>query len=171
MHSTFADNPSPSQSAYETLYALMETAFTRINTLDLWDRVVAGLRDDNEIRALCNLMVSKLAVIDADETSRRLDAIAECYRATLSVKLKDGAVRQDVEKHEEAVKSVLRVTLLLAEKKQLNASAAGGVGSGAGSAPAPAANQVWAAYWDWVNKDFERQLRSLRDESREVGGA
>lgn len=137
----------------------------RINSLDLWDRVVAGLRDDNEIRALCNLMVSKLAVIDPEETTRRLDSIAECYRATLSVKLKDGAVRQDVEKHDEAVKSVLRVTLLLAEKKQMNASSATG-----GTSAAPAANQVWNAYWDWVNKDFERQLRQLRAESRDGGG-
>lgn len=145
----------------------METAFTRISNLDLWDRVIAGLRDDNEIRALCNLMVSKLAVIDAEETARRLDAIADCYRATLSVKLKDGAVKQDVEKHDEAVKSVLRVTLLLGERsKQLIASAAGGT-----AAPSvPGGGQVWSTYWDWVNKDFDRQLRLLRDENREVGG-
>ena len=41
-------------------YALMETAFSRVSTIELYDRIVAGLTEDNDIRALCNLMVSKL---------------------------------------------------------------------------------------------------------------
>src|SRR3954464_1184842 len=94
----------------------METAFSRISIIDLYDRIVAGLSDDNDIRALCNLMVSKLVYIDADETSRRLDSIAVAFRATLSHKLKDTAVKQEIEKQDEANKAVLRVTLLLGEK-------------------------------------------------------
>ena len=74
------------------------------------------LKDDNDIRQLCNLMVTKLIVIDPDETARRLDAIAEAYRGVLSTKLKENSVKQDVEKQEEANKSILRVTLLLGEK-------------------------------------------------------
>jgi len=58
-------------------------------------------------------MLTKLVVLDPDETSRRLDAIADYFRTIISLKLKDNAVKQEVEKQEEAVKSVLRVTLLL----------------------------------------------------------
>jgi cullin-associated NEDD8-dissociated protein 1 len=148
------------QSAYETLYSLMETAFTRINILDFYDRIIAGLQDEHDIRALCNLMLSKLAFLDTDETSRRLDAIADCYRTILSFKLKDNAVKQEIEKQEEAVKSVLRVTLLL---HSAIPSASSSMGAQAG------VHQTWRTYWEWVEKDFESQLRSLREESKDSG--
>lgn len=140
----------------------METAFSRINNIDFYDRIVAGLKDDNDIRQLCNLMITKLAVIDPDETVRRLDSIAEAYRAVLSTKLKENAVKQDVEKQDEANKSILRVTLLLGEKMKTMTGNAGAATSNAGVA------SVWTSYWDWVNKDFEKQLRSLREETRDT---
>ncbi|PHH60243.1 hypothetical protein CDD81_1943 [Ophiocordyceps australis] len=144
------------KGAYETLYALMDTAFTRINNIELYDRVVAGLKDENDIRQLCNLMVMKLLVLDPSETVRRLDTIAEAYRSVLSIKLKENAVKQDVEKQEEANKSVLRVTLLLGEKmKGMNDN--GGTGAG-----------TWASYWEWVNKDFDKQLKGLHQRSKEL---
>lgn len=151
------------KSAYETLYALMETAFSRMGSLEFYNRVIAGLNDDNDIRALCNLMLSKLIVIDPEETTRRLDTIAECYRKTLSTKLKDGAVKQEVEKQEEANKSVLRLSLLLAEKTKTTLPSAG-----TGGAVQNTQNPVWQSYWEWINKDFDRQLKMLRDESRDV---
>lgn len=150
------------QSAYETLYALMETAFSRINNIDFYDRVVDGLKDDNDIRQLCNLMVTKLIAIDPDETTRRLNPIAESYRSVLSVKLKDNAVKQDLEKQEEANKSILRVTLLLGEKMKAMTGNAGAATSNAGAAG------VWTAYWEWVNKEFEKQLRGLREENTQL---
>ena len=146
------------QSAYETLYSLMEIAFSRINILDFYDRVIAGLQDDHDIRALCNLMLTKLVLLDPDETARRLDAIASCFRAILSIKLKDNAVKQEIEKQEEASRSVLRVTLLLH-------SAIPGASSGMGIQGSQ--HQVWRSYWEWVEKDFESQLRALKDEGRE----
>ncbi|RDA84085.1 hypothetical protein CP532_0483 [Ophiocordyceps camponoti-leonardi (nom. inval.)] len=148
---TVDDGLEVRKSAYETLYALMETAFSRINIVDLYDRVVAGLKDDNDIRQLCNLMVTKLMTLDPDETTRRLDAIADAYQSVLSHKLKDNAVKQDVEKQDEANKSVLRVSLLLGERLK-----------------AAASSSSWATYWEWVNKEFEKQLRGLREETKEL---
>ena len=150
------------QSAYETLYALMETAFSRINSIDFYDRVVSGLKDDNDIRQLCNLMVTKLIVIDPNETARRLDAIAEAYRTVLSHKLKDNAVKQEVEKQEEAQKSVLRVTMLLGERMKAMTGNAGAATSNAAVAG------VWTAYREWVSKEFSKQLKALRDETKEL---
>ena len=140
----------------------METAFSRINNIDFYDRIVAGLKDDNDIRQLCNLMITKLMVIDPDETARRLDSIAEAYRAVLSVKLKENAVKQDIEKQEEANKSVLRVTLLLGDRMKAMTGNAGAATSNAGAAG------TWLSYWEWVNKDFDKQLRGLREETREL---
>ncbi|TEA21976.1 Cullin-associated NEDD8-dissociated protein 1, C-terminal part [Colletotrichum sidae] len=153
------------KSAYETLYALMETAFSRINNIDFYDRVVAGLKDDNDIRSLCNLMVSKLILLDPTETARRLDTIAEAYRAILSTKLKDSAVKQDVEKQEEANKSVLRVTLLLGERLKNNQA---GSGQAVANANAGGSSPVWSGYWEWVSKEFQAPLRTLREETKDA---
>ncbi|KAH7368840.1 cullin-associated NEDD8-dissociated protein [Plectosphaerella cucumerina] len=142
------------KSAYEMLYALMETAYSRINKVDLFDRVVAGLRDESDIRALCNLMVTKLVDIDTEATLRRLDPIADAYRAILSVKLKEGSVKQDVEKQEEALRSALRVSLLLADRL-----------STAGIPQVSSSSPVWANYWEWAAKDHHAALRGLREES------
>ncbi|KAK6214542.1 Ras GTPase tem1 [Pestalotiopsis sp. IQ-011] len=161
------------KSAYETLYALMETAFSRISSLEFYDRVVAGLKDENDIRALCNLMLSKLIIIDPDETTRRLDTIAECYRKVLSTKLKEGSVKQELERQEETNKSVLRVTILLADKTKttLPGNTTGAGAQNAQQSQQQVSNPVWQQYWEWVNRDFERQIKGLREESRDGTGS
>lgn len=155
------------KSAYETLYALAETSFSQMSSLEFYDRVVAGIKDENDIRSICNLVISKLILIEPEETTRRLDAIAECYRKILSTKLKEGSVKQEVEKQDEANKSVLRVTLLLADKTKTTLP---GVTSSHANpqAAVQVANPIWQQYWEWVNKEFERQLKTLRDEIRET---
>jgi TATA-binding protein interacting (TIP20). len=145
----------------------METAFSRVSIVDLYERIIAGLSDDNDIRALCNLMIAKLVYIDPDETARRLDAIAEGFRKTLSHKLKDNAVKQEIEKQDEAIKSVLRLTLLLSDK--LKSPVLGGAGANA-SGGAGGAGQVWLSYLEWVNDDFAGHLKALRDETKEFSG-
>ena len=150
----------------------METAFSRVSIIDLYDRIVAGLTDDNDIRALCNLMVSKLVYLDADETVRRLDSIADGFRKTLSHKLKDNAVKQEIEKQDEANKAVLRLTLLLGDKLNKTAlNTSGAQAAGGGGAAAAGSNQVWTSYWEWVNRDFANQLKTIRDESKAVNPA
>ncbi|KAK0128436.1 hypothetical protein ONS95_000409 [Cadophora gregata] len=146
------------KSAYETLYSLMETAFSRLNIVDFYDRIIAGLQDEHDIRSLCNLMLTKLIVLDPDETARRLDAIATCYRQIISIKLKDNAVKQELEKQEEAVKSCLRVSLLL-HASVPGASSVGGPQSGH--------HQIWHTYWEWIEKDYENSLKALRQEGKE----
>ena len=137
----------------------METAFSRINILDFYDRIIAGLKDEHDIRGLCNLVVTKLVVLDIDETTRRLDSIAECYRPVLSIKLKDNAVTQEIEKQEEAIRSIVRVSVLL---HNAIPSASSALGTSAGQ------HQIWRGYWEWLEKDFESQLKLLREESKDA---
>lgn len=138
---------------------MMEKAFSRINILEFYDRIIAGLADDNDIRTLCNLMLTKLVALNPDETARRLDSIAECFRAVLSLKLKETAVKQEIEKQAEACKSVLRVTLLL---RNTIPGASSSIGSSNEQHP------VWRTYWEWVEKDFEIDLRVLKMEGMAV---
>jgi cullin-associated NEDD8-dissociated protein 1 len=106
-------------------------------------------------------MLTKLVILDPDETARRLDAIADCFRTILSVKPKENAVKQEVEKQQEANRSILRVTLLL---HGAIPGAASTMGAQAGQ------HQTWRTYWEWVEKDFERQLQVLREENRATAG-
>ena len=134
------------QSAYETLHALMDTAFSLMASPALFDRVIAGLQDEHDIKMLCNLMLTKLIVLDPDETIRRLDSIAERFQAVLGVKLKENAVRQEVEKAQQANKDVLKVTVRLQALFQSKAGLEGGQ------------HAVWKSYWEHVGKEFKATL-------------
>lgn len=102
-------------------------------------------------------MITKLIVLDIDETTRRLDAIAECYKPVLSLVLKENAVKQEIEKQQEAIKGVVRVSVLLHNAIPGASSPLGSVGQ----------HQTWRGYWEWLEKDFEGQIKSLRDEGRD----
>lgn len=141
------------KSAYETLYSMMEIAFSRLNILEFYDRIVAGLADEHDIRTLCTLVLTKLIILNPDETARRLDSIAECFRTVLSIKLKETAVKQEIEKQNEAIKSVLRVSLLL---HNAIPSASIAIGTTADQHP------HWRNYWEWIGKDWDAQIRSLK---------
>lgn len=150
----------------------METAFTRLNTLQVFDRVVAGLADDYDIRSLCNLMLTKLITLDPEETSRRLDAISVAYRTILSTKLKDSAVKQEVEKQDEAVKGALRVSLNLHDHVPGAAATTGRDEDGqiVRKKGTTTDAQGWRGYWEWLEKDFEGLLKQVRMESSETSG-
>ena len=135
-----------SQSAYETLHALMSAAYSRLDHMDLFDRVVAGLGDEYDIKTICNLMLSKLIDLDPDETARRLDPVGEKFTATLKTKLKDNAVKQELEKLSEAVKDVLRTTVRLQDKFP------------------GAVSPLWKNYCEHVASEYQSQLRSAQEE-------
>jgi cullin-associated NEDD8-dissociated protein 1 len=147
------------KSAYETLYALFETAFSKLSPTDLsdcFDRIVAGISDEHDIRILCNLMLTKLMVLAPDQTHSRLETIAENFRAVLSTKPKENAVKQELEKVHEGNKGVLKVSVLL-NKRQ---------GSDSGAHDDPQV-RVWNQYWEWINKDWQSMLKGVQDELKD----
>jgi cullin-associated NEDD8-dissociated protein 1 len=135
------------QSAYETLYASLDTSFAQTHLSELFDRVIAGIEDEQDIRAVSNLMTSKLIISAPEETERRLDALSEGYMTVLSFKPKDNAVKQELEKAQEATQGILKVT------KELSKSFPG----------AEASNDLhkWRGYMEWVRKNFTSQFNSL----------
>lgn len=131
----------------------MEGAYTRVNPADLFDRVVAGLEDEHEIKVLCNLMLTKLIALDPEESVQHLDAVADRFRVILAFKPKDNAVKQEVEKAHEASKGVLKVTVLLHNAFPSASSNATNVHG-----------QAWKAYWESVVKEFRTQLSAMEQE-------
>lgn len=139
------------KSAYETLYALLETSFSGIDVRTYFDRVIVGLQDEHDIRALCNLMLTKLIHLAREETLSRLDSISDCFRTTLSTKPKENAVKQEIEKHHESIRSTMRATLTL-----------NGEFGGSGG------QKKWAAYWEWAKTAFMDELQALEAEDRDL---
>jgi cullin-associated NEDD8-dissociated protein 1 len=103
-------------------------------------------------------MLSKLMVLAPDQTHSRLDAIAENFRAVLSTKPKDNAVKQELEKLHEGCKGVLKVSVLL--NKQM------GTESGV-QGHDDMKLRIWASYWEWINKEHQTLLKTVMDEMKE----
>ena len=131
----------------------MEGAYMRMNHADLFERVIAGLEDEHEIKMLCTLMLTKLIDLDPEETLRRLDAMAEKFRVILNFKPKENSVKQEVEKATEASKAVLTITVRLHNAFP----AASGPGSGVQS-------QSWKGYWEWLGKEHKDYLMRIENE-------
>jgi cullin-associated NEDD8-dissociated protein 1 len=105
-------------------------------------------------------MILKLIPLAPDETKRNLDALAEKFRAVLSIKPKENAVKQELEKLAEANKGVVRVSRELNRAFPASAQTGGVVaGEGAGG-DFPA----WRTYWEWVRGEFGRVLRDVEEE-------
>jgi cullin-associated NEDD8-dissociated protein 1 len=150
------------KSAYETLYALLETSFTRLSPIevsDFFDRVVAGITDEHDIRILCNLMLTKLMLTAPDQVRSRLESIAENFRTVLMIKAKENAVKQEIEKIQEGAKGVLKVSVLL--NKQMGTEAA------VGTSQEDPQLRVWSQYWEWVAKEHAAALKTISDDMKE----
>ncbi|KAF2773031.1 hypothetical protein EJ03DRAFT_380287 [Teratosphaeria nubilosa] len=141
------------KAAYETLYALLDSpaARQRIDLPNFFDRIIAGLTDEHEIKILCCLVLSKLLTIAPTECVRRLEGIAAAFRSTLSFKPKENAVKQELEKVNEQNKAVVKCSFVVG--RVLAAEAEG--------------NRAWRDYWEWVRKEFAGLVKGAEEEVRE----
>lgn len=114
---------------------------------ELYDRILSGIEDEQDIRAISNLMTSRLITIAPNETERRLDLLSERYTTVLSFKPKDNAVKQELEKAQEASLGILKIT------KELSKAFPG--------SEASTELHKWRGYLDWVRKTFGMQYHNL----------
>jgi cullin-associated NEDD8-dissociated protein 1 len=117
---------------------------------EFFDRILAGIEDDQDIRTLCNLMTAKMITLAPEETQRRLDGLSEHYRVVLSAKPKDNAVKQELEKAQEASLGILKISREL-DKAFPTAESTG-------------EHLKWNSYRDWIRKTFGAHLRALDSE-------
>jgi cullin-associated NEDD8-dissociated protein 1 len=134
------------------LYALLDRAFHLFDIAPLYDRIIAGLADDADIRTICTLMLMRLIPLAPAETSARLDALVNPFRAILSIKPKENAVKQEIERMHEDSRDVIRASLTLAKAWPDESAETG---------------RPWGAYWDFVKKDFSNLVKQAEEEARE----
>lgn len=148
-----------SQSAYETLYAVMDSYPSRIDVVALYDRVVEGFSDEHAVRGLCNLILLKLITVAPEETIRRLEALTDKFRMLLAEKAKENAVRHEVEKIDESKKGVVKISLELSRAFPGEAST-GVPGQGA-------TRPKWSSYLDDMKRDHSLLVKDMEKEIRE----
>ncbi|KAF2158627.1 hypothetical protein M409DRAFT_30852 [Zasmidium cellare ATCC 36951] len=146
------------KSAYETLYALLDTPAARqkIDMTAFYDRIVDGIADEHEIKILCCLVLGKLIALAPIESARNLEVLAIKFRAVLSFKPKDNAVKQELEKIAEEQKAIVKVSVLFNKTYGTDAISDG--------------SRTWKDYWDFVRKDFIGQVKAAEDELRSQQG-
>lgn len=143
------------KSAYATMYALLDCpgVIPHLPIPRIFDRILDGIPDDHDIRTLCTLMLVRLSAIDPEETSRRLSNLAEKFRIVLGAKIKDNAVKQDIQKVNEANAAVIRTTLEMDRKFPSTSADVGGE------------MVAWKGYVEYVKKDFSQVVRNILAES------
>jgi len=103
------------KAAFECMDTLLDGCPDRLELAQFLVHLIDGLKDDHDIKVLCHIMLRKLAAAPngAAVVVASLDLLVEPLRATICATLKDNAVKQQVERHEELVTSGMRTARAL----------------------------------------------------------
>ncbi|KAF9091293.1 Cullin-associated NEDD8-dissociated protein 1 [Mortierella sp. AD031] len=103
------------KSAFECMYTLLEKCRDKVEIFAFIDRILVGLVDQPDIKMLCHLTLVRLSIVSPTAVAQRLDDMVEPLHATLSFKMKPTAVKQELEKNQELVRSALRAIAFLSK--------------------------------------------------------
>mmetsp|Transcript_29072 Transcript_29072/g.74799 ORF Transcript_29072/g.74799 Transcript_29072/m.74799 type:complete len:1233 (+) Transcript_29072:80-3778(+) len=103
------------KAAFETMETLLSKCSDRLEFSSFLQHLVDGLKDDGDIKLLCHRMLIDLTqhAPAAPVATSMLDAMVEPLRGTLTATLKENAVKQQVERHNELVRSAMRAVRAL----------------------------------------------------------
>ncbi|KAG0260456.1 Cullin-associated NEDD8-dissociated protein 1 [Actinomortierella ambigua] len=101
------------KSAFECMYTLLDKCRDRVEISAFIDRVIAALSDLPDIKMLAHLMLVRLSIVSPTAITQRLDDVVDPVQATLNFRPKATAVKQELEKNQEVVRSALRALAYL----------------------------------------------------------
>lgn len=101
------------KNAFETMYTLLDACLNQISLPEYLSHVIAGLRDDDQVKLLCYLILIRLTDLVPVQVAQELDEISEPISESLKVKLKDVATKQDVDKSTELTRAAFRALVAL----------------------------------------------------------
>jgi len=96
------------QAAFETMYTLLDTSLSRLDLQVFIEQLASGLGDVYDIQMLNHLILARLAKKAPAALLAGLDNLVEPLRAAVTSKPKEAAVKQQVERNEELIRSALR---------------------------------------------------------------
>ncbi|CAG8653965.1 18991_t:CDS:10 [Rhizophagus irregularis] len=103
------------KSAYECMYTLLETCLDKLEIYSFLTRVIDGLSDQHDIAILSHTMLIRLARVAPTAVTQRLDEAVEPLKGTLTYRMKDNAVKSEIDKNNELCRSAVRVVVTLAK--------------------------------------------------------
>nr|XP_018266798.1 tip120-family protein [Kwoniella dejecticola CBS 10117]OBR88956.1 tip120-family protein [Kwoniella dejecticola CBS 10117] len=102
------------KTAYETMYTLLGTCFSKIDLPTFTERVMASLSDVNEVKILGLMLLLRLGQMSPTSVISRLDDVVVAMKGMMKdVEVKDDTVKQDLERKEEMQRSTLRTAVPL----------------------------------------------------------
>ncbi|CAG8713860.1 14860_t:CDS:10, partial [Acaulospora morrowiae] len=101
------------KSAYECMYTLLETCLDKLEIYSFLSRVIDGLADQHDIAILSHTMLIRLAQVAPTAVTQRLDETVEPLKGTLTYRMKDNAVKSEIDKNNELCRSAVRTVVAL----------------------------------------------------------
>lgn len=99
------------KAAFETMYTLLDTCVDRVDIPLFVTNLVDALKDQYDIKVLATLMLIRLASVAGPALLEGLDQLVEPLRNVITSKPKEGAVKQEIERNDELIRSALRAIL------------------------------------------------------------
>jgi len=119
---TVDDGLEVRKAAFEAMETMLVKCAERLDFFAFLTHLVDGLRDDGDVKLLCHRML-----IDVTSHSSAmpivitmLDAMVEPLRLTLTATLKENAVKQQVDRHSEVVRSAMKAVRALEKVPDAN---------------------------------------------------
>ncbi|KIR43743.1 tip120-family protein [Cryptococcus deuterogattii 99/473] len=102
------------KTAYETMYTLLGTCFSKIDLPTFTARVLVSLSDVNEVKILGLMLLLRLGQVSPESVIPRLDEVVESLKGMMKdVEVKEDTVKQDLERKAEMQRSTLRTVVPL----------------------------------------------------------
>jgi len=111
------------KAAYEAMSTLLDTCVDKIDISAFITQLTEGLKDPSyDIKMLSHLMVVRLASIAGAAVVESLDQLVDPLRATVTFKPPQAAVKQEIERNDELVRSALRAVVAIAKVENVDSN-------------------------------------------------
>ncbi|KAJ3137637.1 Cullin-associated NEDD8-dissociated protein 2 [Physocladia obscura] len=134
------------KSAFECMYTLLERCLAKIEIFAFLDRVTAGLGDAaQEIKMMNHMILQRVAALSPAAVVSRLDGMVPALKEAILAVPKANAVKQEIEKVNELVRSGIRAIVVVAKALLASTSSVsdGGNGSAVGGGSSPVFDEFW----------------------------
>jgi len=103
------------KTAFECMYTLLDTSIDKIDIPAFINSLCDGLKDTQyDIKLLCHLMIIRLASCNGPALLEGLPQLIDPLKAILMHKVSETAVKQQIERNEECIRSALRAIASIA---------------------------------------------------------
>ncbi|KAL4425586.1 hypothetical protein ABPG75_009602 [Micractinium tetrahymenae] len=103
------------KAAYECMDELLDRCYDRVDAAAFIAHLESGLKDHYDIKTICHPVLAKLAAIAPGQVTSALDRLVEPLQGTLQAKVKADAVKQEIDRNEDMLRSCLRAIDALAK--------------------------------------------------------